>query len=163
MPIATAGKLGRVALGATNAANDRWKVTFHAVDIPTTNFESTGAATGNWSGQTGVGASPPTLITAEEGITGPHGADGEVSGYYDTQATFIPFVMTNAATIPALFPGVYWPLGGVGLYTNKAAVLSAFGFPSIRILQSVVDVDVNGRVNFAFSFKNNRGFTVPGA
>lgn len=138
----TAGKGGRVRVGGVNIRLDRWKVTTHAIDIPTTNFEDQDVA-----GE-----------TFTSGITGPREGDVEFNGYYDL--ALLPF----AANPPMFVPGVYTPAGGIQLYPKKSATYittASFNFTSVRVLQAAVDCDVNGRVNLAVSMKSNGVYVMP--
>jgi len=156
---AVAGKQGRVQVNGVNLNLDKWKVTLHAVDIPTTNFEDDDGTN-----------------TFTSGITGPREADLEFNGFFDTKvggvAATTPFsgpagVTPGAGTVQ-LSPGLYVPTNPIKLWPKKAAALAdppantGFVFTGgVRIIQSAVDNDVNGRVNLAFQGKSNGVFTVP--
>ena len=156
---AIAGKNGRVVVGGAIIVADKWKATLHGVDIPTTNFEDQAVVAG-------------IAQTFTSGITGPLEADLEFNGFYN--AAQLPF----SAGVPNFFPGLYQPAGGIQLYPYKYGVAFAnanpsgsFNFPvnivggatvgGMRILQSAVDCDVNGRVNLAVNAKSNGVFVAP--
>lgn len=163
MPTAIAGKGSRGMISGTPVFFDRWKVTHHTIDIPTTSFED--------QVTTAPALDPRLGETFETGIAGPQAADIEASGYYD--ADLPPY---NPAVL-FLWPGVkgtpqrstvtniaYTACALAFGHTKTGVTINTncgFGFPSIRTIQQAIDVDVNGRVNFAFSAKSNGGFVVP--
>jgi hypothetical protein len=157
---AIAGKSGRVDYFGTRLNLDKWKVTLHGVDIPTTNFEDVLVLAGQ-------------MQTFTSGITGPLEGDLEFNGFYDLNQ--LPFAAPPVDFFPGLKNLTTGPYGlGVQLYPRRGTVAgggillagpaSSFSFTNgIRILQSAVDCDVNGRVNVALVAKSNGAFTTPTA